>query len=629
MVSYQGEVRVSGVPYDGDGYFKFAVVDSRGLTTYWSNDGTSLGGNQPKGAVLLTVADGLFSVLLGNTRLDGMTESLTPEVFGSSSRYLRVWFSQTALGTFSQLTPDTTIAAVPYALQASNADTVDGLHASELGASYQNVLIVAKNGGDFSSVQAAIDSISDASADNPYLVWVAPGEYDEQVNMKPYVHLQGAGQDATIISSTVAASNWPPEQVAVRLASYSSLRDLTAKSAGSASYNVTIMATTGVTETLVENIRSQALNDGITSMTNIAFLMTGADISVNMRQVNALAQGPSYNYALYSEGVTLNVQDSAFTARDGINSYGIFIFSSVASDRLDLYGDNLVCTAENGSNLNYALYSNEGSIVQLQGGTFTGSGGTLSSGIFNVGQSSLTAVDVTAIAQNADENRGLYNGNSAAANLMGGSFEAVGGDYAKGISNTSLSAQEAHNVTATARDAANSNFGFFNESTANLYGGTFTGRNGSEAFGIWNYGSEAELLAENLSVVGQNGTSTNIGIYNLSESSATLRNATVIASGGLNTYGIYQGSSNTALSAESATIQATNAVEFEYGLYVQDGTAQVSQSILSAPDYPAYLTNGSLSVSNSRLEGGAVTGTVMCVLVTRGTTISTDGSTCP
>ena len=31
----------------------------------------------------------------------------------------------------------------------------------------------------------------------------------------------------------------------------------------------------------------------------------------------------------------------------------------------------------------------------------------------------------------------------------------------------------------------------------------------------------------------------------------------------------------------------------------------------------------------SMLVGGAVSGTVTCVLVTRGTTISTDGSTCP
>jgi hypothetical protein len=164
VVAYQGEVRVSGTPYSGNGYFKFAVVDAAGTTTYWSNDGTSTGGGEPTAAVTLAVSEGLFSVLLGDTALGGMTQALAASVFDSPDRYLRVWFSSDNV-TFDQLTPDTRIAAVPYALQAqeaADADTVDGLHASELGTHYQNVVVVAQSGGDYSSVQVAIDSIADA-----------------------------------------------------------------------------------------------------------------------------------------------------------------------------------------------------------------------------------------------------------------------------------------------------------------------------------------------------------------------------------------------------------------------------------------------------------------------------------
>ena len=50
VVAYQGEVRVSGAPYTGDGYFKFAVVNAAGSTTFWSNDGTSTGGTEPTAA---------------------------------------------------------------------------------------------------------------------------------------------------------------------------------------------------------------------------------------------------------------------------------------------------------------------------------------------------------------------------------------------------------------------------------------------------------------------------------------------------------------------------------------------------------------------------------------------------
>ena len=44
VVSYQGQVKVGGAPFSGTGYFKFAIVDLAGTTSYWSNDGTSSGG---------------------------------------------------------------------------------------------------------------------------------------------------------------------------------------------------------------------------------------------------------------------------------------------------------------------------------------------------------------------------------------------------------------------------------------------------------------------------------------------------------------------------------------------------------------------------------------------------------
>ena len=53
LVAYQGEVRIDGVPYNGDGYFKFAVVRALGATTVWSNDGTSTAGSPPVSPVPL------------------------------------------------------------------------------------------------------------------------------------------------------------------------------------------------------------------------------------------------------------------------------------------------------------------------------------------------------------------------------------------------------------------------------------------------------------------------------------------------------------------------------------------------------------------------------------------------
>ncbi len=124
MVSYQGRVTLNGLPYNGQGYFKFAVVDASGTISYWSNDSTSSGGGEPTNAVQLTATDGLFSVLLGQPPMP----PLSVGVFAGPERALRVWFS--ANGTnFTRLEPDRAIASVPYALQAEeagNADLLDG-----------------------------------------------------------------------------------------------------------------------------------------------------------------------------------------------------------------------------------------------------------------------------------------------------------------------------------------------------------------------------------------------------------------------------------------------------------------------------------------------------------------------
>ena len=117
LINYQGRVTAGGVNFDGNGQFRFALVNGAGTATYWSNDGTSTAGSQPAAAVSLGVAKGLYSVLLGDASLANMT-AIPNSVFNNSDVRLRVWFNDGANGS-QLLTPDQRVAAVGYAMIAN------------------------------------------------------------------------------------------------------------------------------------------------------------------------------------------------------------------------------------------------------------------------------------------------------------------------------------------------------------------------------------------------------------------------------------------------------------------------------------------------------------------------------
>jgi hypothetical protein len=117
VLNYAGQVAVNGEAFSGNGSFKFAIVSDSGTTTYWSNDGTSLAGSQPTASVNVSVNGGLYSVLLGNSAIQGMN-AIDPSVFQQhDDAKLRVWFSDGVNG-FQHMTPDRPFASVPYALNA-------------------------------------------------------------------------------------------------------------------------------------------------------------------------------------------------------------------------------------------------------------------------------------------------------------------------------------------------------------------------------------------------------------------------------------------------------------------------------------------------------------------------------
>jgi hypothetical protein len=545
------------------------------------------------------VADGLFTA-----RLD-----FGQSAFNGDGRWLGIQVQCPGDTSFVDLGRQE-LTAIPYALQAS-------------GSPYQNVIAVAKSGGDFTTVQAALDSITDAAANNPYLVWVAPGVYSETVTLKPYVHLQGAGQEATVITSTIGNAAAPPTAATLVLVANTSLRDLTVGNSGSAEFNVALLIPEGAMEVIATDVT--ALAQGISTGDNVAIYQAGPNTSLTLVNITALAENANgVNSGMYAnQGQTTTLHGGSFTGRGGSTTNGIYIYGT--GSQLDAW--DIAAVGENGID-NRGLFT-YAATATLHGGSFTARGGSEAKGIFNY-SAELDAEAIIALGENSSAyNRGLYNGQGGTVRLSGGSFTGRGGNEAMGLQNAS-SFLFADSVTALGENGATNSglYNTFSSTTAALYGGSITARGGSQAMGIQNNQS-AGLEVDNVAVLGENAT-TNYGLYNDNSATATLRGGSFTARGGNSTRGIYTHSDDAYLEAENVSVLGEGGSANNRGLESSVGAdAVVTQSVLEGANSSIVTTGGGgpVTVSNSRLVGGIASGNVSCTAISRGTVFNASG--CP
>ena len=97
---------------------------------------------------------------------------------------------------------------------------------ANVAAPAANIVKVSPGGQTFSTIGEAIASITDASLEKQYVIYAGPGTYNEQVTLKPYVYLQGAGVGVTIITSPPGAEQWSRGTIVA--SSNSSIGNLTA-----------------------------------------------------------------------------------------------------------------------------------------------------------------------------------------------------------------------------------------------------------------------------------------------------------------------------------------------------------------------------------------------------------------
>jgi len=261
----------------------------------------------------------------------------------------------------------------------------------------EHVLTVSPSGGDFTSIQAALDSIPLPTVSR-WLIRVGPGTYDERVTMREQVDIEGAGEGVTVITQAGSAN---PDTGTVIGADNAELRYVTVKNTGDANAAIAVFCD-GVSPSLA-HVTAQAdsgsvdtaglycLNDagpdtadvhaygssfgGVTSGLYFEGSPSPQDVDIEgldaegtygvdavgircvsgvlrLSRVSAVGStGTSASIGLSSEECSVSVLRSFIAGEDGGSEYGIFFQDSTGSGRLDvanseIKGENLTVYEE-------------------------------------------------------------------------------------------------------------------------------------------------------------------------------------------------------------------------------------------------------------------------------------------
>lgn len=183
----------------------------------------------------------------------------------------------------------------------------------------QNVVTVSASGADFTDPIAAMNSITDASASNPYLLKIGPGIYDlgnNGLTMKPYVDIEGSGENVTIITSTHSNAS-RNDSFTIAGADHCELRFLTVENQGGSTYSSAIVNYHASPKISYVT----AIASGVSSNTGIRTISS----KTTMDKVTVTSSGGTGNSGVFAYESTVLMNNTTVTGSGGTNCTGVAV----------------------------------------------------------------------------------------------------------------------------------------------------------------------------------------------------------------------------------------------------------------------------------------------------------------
>jgi len=206
------------------------------------------------------------------------------------------------------------------------------------GKPLQNVVTVAKSNGQFTDPVAAMNSITDASAANPYLLYIGPGQYtlNTTLVMKPFVDVTGSGEQVTWLMGAISTTALDETSAIVKGANNAALSQLSVSNTGGGTYSIGIFNTGLNVTARLQQLSVYAkggagnvgvLNDGSSPMmTGLNMAVEGTGIEQNVGIFNLNSSAPTIigvNVLVWGGNVALGISNnsSSVPVIDGANVF--------------------------------------------------------------------------------------------------------------------------------------------------------------------------------------------------------------------------------------------------------------------------------------------------------------------